>query len=267
MNDTLISKEQEKYLRSQHNHKRIIVISRFAVLVAFLLLWEISADLKWIDSFIFSSPSRVVQCFISMVQDKTIFLHVGVTLYETIISFILVIIISILFAILLWFSSKLSQILEPYMVVLNSLPKSALAPLLIVWLGANQTTIIVAGMSVAIFGSIMNLYTSFASVDPEEIKLIYTLHGHKFHALTKVVIPSCIPSIISIMKVNIGLCLVGVVIGEFLAARNGLGYLIIYSSQVFKLDWLLMSIVLLCIMAMGLYAFINFIEKCYQKKR
>ena len=150
--------------------------------------------------------------------------------------------------------------------MLNSLPKSALAPLLIVWLGATQTTIIVAGMSVAIFGSILSLYTSFQEIDPEKIKLIYTLHGNKFHALTKVVIPGSIPSIINVMKVNIGLCLVGVIIGEFLAARSGLGYLIIYSSQVFKLDWLLMSIVLLCIMAMGLYAVINLVEKWYLKK-
>ena len=116
------------------------------------------------------------------------------------------------------------------------------------------------------FGSILNLYTTFINADKEKIKLIYTLHGNKFHALMKVVLPSSIPAIISNMKVNIGLCLVGVIIGEFLAARNGLGYLIIYSSQVFKLDWLLMSIVLLCIMAMGLYALINLLEKWYLKK-
>ena len=155
---------------------------------------------------------------------------------------------------------------KPYLVVLNSLPKSALAPLLIVWLGANSKTIIVAGMSVAIFGSILNLYTEFKTVDPEKIKLIYTLHGTKRHALTKVILPGSVPAIISNMKVNIGLCLVGVIIGEFLAARNGLGYLIIYSSQVFKMDWLLMSILLLCIMAMGLYALISLAEKWYLKR-
>ena len=169
-------------------------------------------------------------------------------------------------AVALWCSKKLSEILDPYLVVLNSLPKSALAPLLIVWLGATKTTIIVAGMSVAIFGSILNLYTSFTTVDGEKIRLIYTLRGNKWHALTKVVLPSSIPAIISNMKVNIGLCLVGVIIGEFLAARDGLGYLIIYSSQVFKMDWLLMSIVLLCIMAMGLYALINLVERIYLRR-
>lgn len=196
-----------------------------------------------------------------MVLDGSIFLHTGITLYETIVSFVFVTAVSILVAVALWFSRKLSEILDPYLVVLNSLPKSALAPLLIVWLGATKTTIIVAGMSVAIFGSILNLYTSFTTVDPGKIKLIYTLQGKRYQALTKVVLPSSIPAIISNMKVNIGLCLVGVIIGEFLAARNGLGYLIIYSSQVFKMDWLLMSIVLLCLMATILYSLINLLEK------
>lgn len=260
-----ISMAQLNYLNKKKRHKQVVAFARVLILIGFLLIWEFTASAGVIDSFIFSSPSKIALCFLGMVKDRSIFLHIGVTLYETIVSFFLVTLFSILAAILLWLSQKLSEILDPYLVVLNSLPKSALAPLLIVWLGANRTTIIVAGMSVAIFGSILNLHASFQNVDSEKIKLIYSLHGNKVHALTKVVIPSAIPSIISNMKVNIGLCLVGVIIGEFLAARNGLGYLIIYSSQVFKLDWLLMSIVILCIIAMGLYAIINMLEKRIQK--
>lgn len=229
-----LSAGQRHFLSQQKRHKRIVSVSRVLILLSFLFIWEFTANVGIIDSFIFSSPSKIALCFWGMLMDKSIFLHIGVTLYETILSFVLVIAISILMAVALWFSPKLSEILDPYLVVLNSLPKSALAPLLIVWLGANTTTIIVAGMSVAIFGSILNLYTSFTTVDPEKIKLIYTLHGSKFHALTKVVVPSSIPAIISTMKVNIGLCLVGVIIGEFLAARDGLGYLIIYASQTFN---------------------------------
>lgn len=260
-----LSAGQQNYLLRIRKHQRIVRISRVLILLSFLFIWEFSANTGIIDSFIFSSPSKIALCFWTMVLDRSIFLHLGVTLYETIISFILVVGISILVAVLLWSSNKLSEILDPYLVVLNSLPKSALAPLLIVWLGANQTTIIVAGISVAIFGSILNLYTCFTTVDPGKIKIIYTLQGTKLQVLTKVVLPSSIPAIISNMKVNIGLCLVGVIIGEFLAARNGLGYLIIYSSQVFKMDWLLMSIVLLCIMAMGLYTLINLLEKWTKK--
>ena len=257
---------QARFIRRLRRHRITVRTARILILILFLLLWEFCADQGIIDSFIFSSPSRIALCFYEMTVDRSIFLHIGVTLYETIVSFLLVTAIGILAAVLLWCSRSLSEILEPYLVVLNSLPKSALAPLLIVWLGATPTTIIVAGMSVAIFGSIMNLYTSFTTVDKEKIKLIRTLHGNRRHALFKVVLPSSVPAVISNMKVNIGLCLVGVVIGEFLAARSGLGYLIIYSSQVFKMNWLLMSIVLLCIMAMALYAVIGVVEKLYRKR-
>ena len=260
-----LSSNQLKFLKQQRTHRLIVIACRIFLFTSFLLIWEVTSYYGIIDSFIFSSPSKVVLCFWGMLLDKSIFLHIGITLYETLLSFILVTLFSILFATILWFSRKLLEITEPFLVVLNSLPKSALAPLLIVWLGATPTTIIVAGMSVALFGSILNMTTSFKEVDPDKIKLIYTLRGTKLQALTKVVIPSSIPAIVSNMKVNIGLCLVGVIIGEFLAARNGLGYLIIYSSQVFKLDWLLMSICILCILAMGLYALINLVEKLYQK--
>ena len=256
---------QLNFINKYKKNLLFIKFSRITALALFLILWEVASYVGWIDSFIFSSPSQVVLCFWSMVLDRSIFHHLGITIYETMLSFLLVTLLSLIIVILLWFSKTISAIVEPFLVILNSLPKSALAPLLIVWLGATQTTIIVAGMSVAIFGSILNLYTSFLNVDEESLKLIYTLGGTKFQAMCKIVLPSCIPSIISNMKVNIGLCLVGVIIGEFLAARSGLGYLIIYSSQVFKLDWLLMSIVLLCILAMALYSLINLLEKRYKK--
>ena len=260
-----LSTGHRHYLRHYHFHRLLVIFFRIFLLTGFLFLWEFCASHQIIDSFIFSSPSKIKNALLLMISDHSIFLHLGVTLYETFVSFFLVIFVSILFAILLWYSNNLSEILEPYLVVLNSLPKSALAPLLIVWLGATKTTIIVTGMSVAIFGSILNLYTSFRSTDPGKIKLIYTLRGNHLHVLTKVILPYSIPAIISNMKVNIGLCLVGVIIGEFLAAKEGLGYLIIYSSQVFKMDWLLMSICILCVFAIFLYALIDFGEKLYFK--
>lgn len=260
-----LSTGHRHYLRHYHFHRLLVIFFRIFLLTGFLFLWEFCASHQIIDSFIFSSPSKIMNVLLLMISDHSIFLHLGVTLYETFVSFFLVIFVSILFAILLWYSNNLSEILEPYLVVLNSLPKSALAPLLIVWLGATKTTIIVTGMSVAIFGSILNLYTNFRSTDPGKIKLIYTLRGNHLHVLTKVILPYSIPAIISNMKVNIGLCLVGVIIGEFLAAKEGLGYLIIYSSQVFKMDWLLMSICILCVFAIFLYALIDFGEKLYFK--
>ncbi len=252
---------QQSFLEQRKRKLRAITFARIFIFLLFLLIWEMSARLHVIDAFIFSSPSRVYKMFVSMAMDHSIFLHMGVTLAETLISFLLVFLFSLLTTVLLWLFHSLSRVLEPYLVVLNSLPKSALAPLLIVWLGANMKTIVVAGMSVAVFGSILTIYTGFSEVDPEKIKLIRTLGGNRRDVLGKVVLPSSIPIFINTMKVNIGLCLVGVVIGEFIGSRQGLGYLIIYGSQVFQLDMVLMSIVILCVMAMILYQGINLVEK------
>ncbi len=228
------SPAQKQYLLRVKREKNLIRVSRILLFLGFLILWEVSARFGWIDSFIFSSPSEIWITFLNMLKDQSLFTHIGITLAETLVSFVFTVLLGIGTAVLLWTCPRLSHVLEPYLVVLNSLPKSALAPLLIVWLGANIRTIIVAGISVAIFGSIINLYTGFREVDPEKQKLIQTLGGSKKDELTKIVLPSSVPLILSIMKVNIGLCLVGVIIGEFIGARQGLGYLIIYGSQTFN---------------------------------
>lgn len=229
-----ISRQQKQYLAQQKKEKRIILTARILLFVLFMGLWEIASDLGWIDSFIFSSPSMILKTFVEMSKDQSLFIHISATLKETLLSFLFVVILGLSISILLWGCKGLAKVLEPYLVILNSLPKSALAPLLIVWLGARQRTIIVAGMSVAIFGSILNLYTGFGEISPEKLKLIRTLGGGKRDELLKIVLPSCIPLILANMKVNIGLCLVGVIIGEFIGARKGLGYLIIYGSQTFQ---------------------------------
>ena len=260
------STAQRTFLSKYRLHKKFVAAARVLLLVVFLSVWELTASHQIIDSFIFSSPSKIARCFLDMVADRSIFLHLGVTLYETIVSFLLVIVFSILTAVLLWFSKKLSEILEPYLVVLNSLPKSALAPILIVWLGSNIRTIIVASISVAVFGSILTLHNGFSSMDPDQIKLIRSLGGNRIHILTKVLLPGSIPLILANMKVNIGLCLVGVIIGEFLAAKQGLGYLIIYGSQVFQMDMVVMSIILLCIMSAALYQGVGILGKFLQQQ-
>lgn len=262
---TVLSK-QDLYLRQQKKNKCVITMMRIIIFVSFFILWEVAARLGWIDDFIFSSPTRVVQTLAEMIADRTFFGHLSITLIETIVSFLLVIGATLAVTILLWLNEGISKTLEPYLVILNSLPKSALAPLLIVWLGANYRTIIVTGMSVAIFGSILSLYTNFMEVEKDKIKLIRTLGGNRKDILFKVMIPANIPNILSLMKVDIGLCLVGVIIGEFIASRQGLGYLIIYGSQVFKLDWVLMSILVLCVIAMALYGVISAIQRIYLKR-
>ncbi len=231
-----ISPAQRDFLVAQLLHKRQVLIALAMLLVLLLALWELAAQFFWIDSFIFSSPTAIFCYFCSMARDGSLFIHTGITLLETVISFFLVIGISLASALLLWACRALSEVLEPYLVMLNSLPKSAMAPLLIVWLGNDMKTIVVAAVSVALFGSILTLHTGFSQTDPDKVKLIYSLGGTKWDVLTKVLLPSSVPMIVSSMKVNIGLCLVGVIIGEFLSSRAGLGYLITYGSQTFSCE-------------------------------
>lgn len=261
-----VTPSQQLYVKKHRRHHHIVTMLRILVLILFLGIWEYAGAAGIIDTFFFSSPSMIISYFMEMILDGSFFTHTGITLFETLISFLLITLISMITATLLWYSKTLSEILEPYLVVLNSLPKSALAPLFIVWLGTGINTIIVAGISVALFGSVISLYTGFKHVDEEKLKLIYTLGGSQFQAFHKVVLPSSIPTILSNMKVNIGLALVGVIIGEFLAARKGLGYLIIYGSQVFKLNMVITSIIILCVIAMGLYQCIQWLEHLYKKK-
>ena len=258
---TVLTAGQKNFLRSQKLQKLYIFWSRILLFAAFLMLWQVSADLGWIDSFYISSPIAILQLFWHDIQDMSLLSHIGITLWESGVSFLLIIILSVLTATFFWFYPSLGKMFEPFLIVLNSLPKSALAPLIIVWLGTGPRTIILCGISVGIFGCILNLYQSFAQTDPERLKLIETLGGSKLQAFTKVVFPGNIPTFISLSKVNIGLALVGVIIGEFLAGKKGLGYLIIYGSQVFKLDMVILSIVILCVIAMVLYGLLNLLEK------
>lgn len=261
--DANVSAAQRQYIKNYLINRRRITLSQLIIFLCLLIVWEVGASLGFIDAFIFSSPSRVVKSAIDMSKDGTLFYHLGITMLETLLSFAFVNLFGVALAIVLWWNDNISKVLEPYLVVLNSLPKSALAPVFIVWLGNNMKTIIIAAISVSVFGTIITLYTDFKSVEEDKIKLIHTLGGTKKDVLWRVVLPSNIPSMISLMKVNIGLSLVGVIIGEFLAAKAGLGYLIIYGSQVFKLDWVIMSIILLCILATLLYKGLGVLERKY----
>lgn len=256
-----VSAAQAAYLKDCQREKSFVRSWQWIIMVLFLGLWEFGARVGFINAFVFSSPSRVLETIGSMAKDGTLWYHTGITLAETFLSFFLILIFGIGIAVLLWWNTRLSKIFEPYLVMLNSLPKSALAPVFIVWLGANMKTIIVAAVSVAVFGTVLTLYHSFAETEEDKLKLIITLGGGKKEILTKVILPGNIPTVISLMKVNLGLSLVGVIIGEFLAAKAGLGYLIIYASQVFKLDIVITSIFLLCAISVLLYHGIAHLEK------
>jgi NitT/TauT family transport system permease protein len=255
-----ISSSQELFLKKHKQNVIMINIYRLLIFITFFGLWELSARYDLIDDFIFSSPSRIIRTLTNMTLDGSLFYHIGITLFETLFSFLVGSLVGILIAILLWWNKNVAKVVEPYLVVLNSLPKTALAPIIIVWLGNNMRAIIITAISVSIVVTILNVYNGFITVDEDKIKLIYTFDGNKKDVLTKVMLPSNVGNIISTMKVNIGLSLIGVIIGEFLAAKAGLGYLIVYGSQVFKLDWVMMSILILALVATGLYQCIVWLE-------
>lgn len=261
MNHEIISAAQLQFIDNQKKKKKWIHIIRIVILVVFFAQWEITARTGLVDSFLFSSPSKVVKTVMDLSQGGAIWYHTGITLLETLTSFLFVCVLTIGIGVLLWYSEKASKVLEPYMVVLNSIPKSALAPLFIVWFGANKKTIIITGVTLAIFGSVLSIYTSFMNIEEDKYKLVYTLGGTRIQVLTKIILPSTIPMMINLMKVNIGLCLVGVIIGEFMAAKSGLGYLIIYGSQTFKMSWVISSIMILCVIAILFYQGIGLLEK------
>lgn len=260
-----MSELQKQFIKKTKRYQYTVTFFRIFIFLGFILLWETAAQLNWINDFVFSSPLRIFNTFYSMLTDGSIFKHTIITLGEVFFSFALIALLSIAAALILWLFTPLSDILEPYLIVLNSLPKSALAPMLIVWLGNNVKAIIVTAVSIALFGSILSIYTGFSQTDPDKIKLMKTFGAGKFLILTKLVIPASLNIIVSNMKVNIGLCLVGVVIGEFLAARAGLGYLIIYGSQIFKMDWVAMSIVILCVISVILFKLTDIMQKIIKK--
>lgn len=257
--------EQKRFLLQYQRRKRTIFTARLLLLLLLLLLWELCTQAGWINDFIFSSPSRMFRCFLTAVKQQALFTHIFITIGETLLSFLIVSLASLFFAAFLWSNKTVYEVLEPALVMLNSLPKSALAPVLIVWLGNNIKTVIVTGILLAIFASTITLTSGFYKTDPDKIRLMQMLGARKREILLKLLIPSSIPLIFSTMKVNIGLCLVGVIIGEFMAARAGLGYLIIYSSQVFQMDMVMLSILLLCMIAIGMYQGIAILCKKTEK--
>ena len=256
-----ISKEHEIYLKSVKASKRKIIISRILILVIFIGLWQIAADLKWIDPFLTSSPSRVIKSFISLYEDGNLLNHILVTCYETIIGFTLGTVLGGIIAVILWWCPFVSKILDPYLVVLNALPKVALAPIIIFWIGNGKPAIIVITLLISIVTTIISILTGFNEIEDEKIMLMKTFGASKIQMLKFLVLPYSIPVFISALKINVGLSWVGVIMGEFLVAKEGLGFLIIYGGQVAQLDMVMMSIVILSIVAFLMYEIVAVVQK------
>jgi ABC-type nitrate/sulfonate/bicarbonate transport system, permease component len=259
--DNKVSREHEIFLKQVVSTKRKIVIIRVLILVIFIGLWQIAASFKWIDPFLTSSPTRVIKSFISLYEDGSLFKHIGITCYETILGFSLGTILGVIIAVILWACPFASKILDPYLVVLNALPKVALAPIIIFWIGNGMPAIIVIALLISVITTIISVLTGFNEIDKEKIMLMNTFRASKIQILGYLIFPYSIPIFISALKINVGLSWVGVIMGEFLVAKNGLGFLIVYGGQVAQLDMVMMSIVILSVIAFIMYEIVAFIEK------
>ena len=260
------SKEHLKYLKKIKNKKTIVLSSQVGLLILFLLLWELLAQIGAINSFITSSPSKIVNTIGELWASGDLLKHMGVTLLETIAGFFIASILGTLIAILLWWSEMLRKILEPYIIILNSLPKIALGPLIIIWVGSGTNAIIAICVLICIIITIITMLNSFLSCDEDKILLMKSMGANKFTILTKLVLPYSVPNFISMLKINVGMSWVGSIMGEYLSSSAGLGYLIVYGSQVFRLDLVMTSTVLLCILAGLMYFAVALLEKYYNKK-
>lgn len=259
------SKEHKEYIDRIKRKKRIIVFFRCFILILFLIIWELLARTEVINTFLSSSPSMVVETTIGLFASGNLWRHILITLVEVLVSFFIAFVIGIGVASLLWSSEMLSKILDPYLTVLNSLPKVALGPLIIIWVGASVRSIIVMSLMINIFVTIINIYVGFAMTNEEYIKLLKTMGASKMQIFTKVILPANRKNIINALKINISMSLIGVIMGELLVSKEGLGYLIMYGSQVFNINLVITSVVILGILSYLLYIIVDKIEKRYIK--
>lgn len=261
-----ISDDRRKYLRKVKLRKIEILATQVLLVIAFIAIWEILAQTGKIDSFITSQPSRIVKTFMNL-SSNDLLEHLKITCTETFVGFLLGTIAGVIIAIILWWSPFISKVSEPFLVVLNSLPKTALGPVIIIWVGAGMPAIIVMAISISLIVTILEILNGFLHTDEEKIKMAKTFNANKVQILTKIVIPSNIPTFFNTLKVNIGLSLVGVISGEFLVSKGGLGYLIVYGGQVFQLDLVMTSVIILAVVAALMYQSIVLLEKKFVKAK
>ncbi len=262
-----MSPEHQEFLRQVRLEKLKVRLTQLSILILAFGLWEIFARAKIVDPFITSQPSRIIKTIGSLYEQGVLFEHIAVTCLETIVGFVLGTLLGTILAIILWWSKFISKVSEPYLVILNSLPKIALGPIFIVWIGAGPAAIIVMTLAISLIVTILEVLNGFMSIDEEKIKLVQTFGGNKFQVLTKVLLPASLPNIINALKINVGLSWVGVIVGEFLVSKAGLGYLIVYGGQIFKLDLVMTSVLILGIAAALMYQGVVWLEKLLVKNQ
>lgn len=261
-----VSLQRQNWLRARKRKTAWIRFAQILLLAGLFALWEFAARMGWIDAFIVSSPSRVWGTLTNLWFTGELWLHLGTSCLETVVGFLLGTVAGALIAVALWLSPTLYRVLDPYLVVLNSLPKTALGPIFIVWMGAGPGAIIAMTLAISLVVTILEVHNGFRATDAGKLRLLQSLGATRRQLLIKLVLPANFTTLINALKVNVGLSWVGVIMGEFLVSRAGLGYLIVYGSQVFKMDLVMASVLLLALAAAGMYQGVLFLEKGLKKR-
>ena len=261
------SKEHALFLRRRKRNIALVWALRAAVLILLFGLWELVTACGWVDPFLMSSPSRIAKTIASLYRDGSLFYHIGVTLWETLVGFAVAVVVGFAAALLLWWSETVRKVLEPYIVVLNALPKIALGPLIIIWFGTGSEAIVFMTVLVGVIVATLNMLAAFIETDQNKLLLMRSMGANKLQILWKLVLPSSYPAVISMLKVNVGMAWIGSIMGEYIVSRAGLGYLIVYGGQVFKLDLVMSATFILCLLAAGMYALVVLLEKVLLKDK
>ncbi|WP_456277910.1 ABC transporter permease [Bacillus sp. AK128] len=251
----------QQYLQKLKKEKHWVRFYQLLIFIMFFGLWELSSRLHWIDPLLFSSPSKIFDLFLTKVADGTLLTHTSITLFETVLGFIIGTALGTITAAILWWSPMISKVVDPYLVILNALPKVALGPILIVALGPSFASIIAMGAIISIVITTIVIYTAFKEVDQNYVKVLRTFGASRTQCFKDAILPASFPTIISTLKVNVGLSWVGVIVGEFLVSSKGLGYMIIYGFQVFNFTLVLLSLLLIACFATIMYQAIEWLEK------
>lgn len=255
------------YKRKVFINSLLVVVCQLFILIFIICLWQILANKNIINTFIYSSPKRVINTIIDLFNSNNLFNHIFITIYETIISFILGTLIGTIIAIILWWNKFLYKVFDPYLTILNSLPKVALGPIIIIFCGANIKSIIIMALLISVIITIINVYNGFDNTDINKINLLKSFRANKFQILKYVILPNSYSTIISSLKINVSMSLIGVIMGEFLVSKEGIGYLIMYGSQVFNLDLVISGIIILMIVSYIMYLVVNMLEKILIKNK
>ncbi len=261
----MYSDEHIEFLKKKKKRKIIILSFQILILLLFIAIWQILSNLEIINTFLFSSPKNIIDTIVKLSKSNLID-HITVTLYETLLSFMIASIVGLVVASLLWLNKTIADIADPYLTVINSLPKVALGPLIIIWFGAGTNSIVVMALMISLILSIINIYNSFISTEESYITLLKSFKASKFQIYTKVILPANKKNIFNTFKINISMSLIGVIMGELLVSKKGLGYLIMYGSQVFNIDLVITSVFILGILSYLIYFVLLKIEKYLNKK-